>query len=843
MADPTAQLQALVGATYVGVELDDGDPANDQTVGSLPVIDYGVRERLDDALAAAAGSVLDVGNSSLTALTADQEVFGDWIDTSSMSALLPLAFGLAALDTFELQWSSDGVSPRTDPIATTGSDLTDDLTEAGGAFVYLGSPASTMIDQYVRVHLINGPVAQTTGFYSHALWRYHGSSYPFTIQNIDATLSSLSTALLARVIPAGVDPDDNFKNTRVQGRSTANSTSTPLGPDEVWRGEWIEWQDNYIKLLVDAFADVSGTAYLDFSEDETPVDGDDTSITDSLAIAYDPAATPLLRRHAPVQSRWARARYVNGPVPQAEFQFDTAFAVTDPGLILGPASSAPLGTYLAGLVQNIGYLLDDAGDYQPATIADDGGQRVSIAGQEAEVDIGSPSTFSTKAFNVGSDSPTLVSLDLGAGARSVLIFNDGTGKVWFAPNASDVAASSRRFPIPAQYGVPFEIEGPQTIAFLAQDLGGTTTDTELDGAGTANNSGVTSPGNLLASDDAHAEFDTTADSVDITGFTAQRTGAEVSTVELKLEGRKSPTAPATQQATFVDAVTNTAGNVGSITSPAVTANDDHFYLASITRRNGSAAINSVTGMGLTWSVVADITDDSGSNRISVYKASGTPTAGTVQAIFSVTATNCTITVSRFAGVTDVDQFETLGTAGSSGSYSDSLTGTDRGLLAVFATSARRTHTPGSGSTEQADFGTGTGPNDSRSVVTTRELSATGAAAYSGTWSAAADWALVAVTLTPRPSLDPEVTVTYDPGDGTGPTSLVATLTATTDATFTEDVTADRAWDFDDIDATELTVTATDIGAAPAEIDRVWLHVVEVEAGNTQRIAILEVGED
>lgn len=184
----------------------------------------------DGLSVATRGSDRDNGNSNLTALGADEEWFGQWIDTSSVSAFLVFGYGLAPLDTYEIQWSSDGVNPDTDLLGATDIITSEEVTS--GFYVYL-SPQTTMVRRYARTHIVNGPTAQTTGFYENTLWRYHGSSYPFTLQAIDETLGSLSSALLTRSVNAGRKPDGTFDNVPIPGVLVSdtfeNSGALPSG--------------------------------------------------------------------------------------------------------------------------------------------------------------------------------------------------------------------------------------------------------------------------------------------------------------------------------------------------------------------------------------------------------------------------------------------------------------------------------------------------------------------------------------------------------------------------------------------------------------------------------------
>jgi len=124
-----------------------------------------------------------------------------------------------------------------------------------------------------------------------------------------------------------VTPDGANVSVQVQGRSTANSTTTPLGANVPFRGTWVEWQTSYVGIVVDmkaTLAAATGMLFIDFSTATTPTNGSDASVDDSITATYDASQVSLLRLVAGVQSRWVRVRYVNGATAQTTFALDTA---------------------------------------------------------------------------------------------------------------------------------------------------------------------------------------------------------------------------------------------------------------------------------------------------------------------------------------------------------------------------------------------------------------------------------------------------------------------------------------------------------------------------------------
>src|SRR5882672_1369213 len=80
-----------------------------------------------------------------------------------------------------------------------------------------------------------------------------------------------------------VTPDGANVSVQVQGRSTANSTTTPLGANVPFRGTWVEWQTSYVGIVVDmkaTLAAATGMLFIDFSTATTPTNGSDASVDD-----------------------------------------------------------------------------------------------------------------------------------------------------------------------------------------------------------------------------------------------------------------------------------------------------------------------------------------------------------------------------------------------------------------------------------------------------------------------------------------------------------------------------------------------------------------------------------
>lgn len=470
------------------------------------------------------------------------------------------------------------------------------------------------------------------------------------------------------------------------------------------------------------------------------------------------------------------------------------------------------------------------------------GLNVHVTGHEVDTPIKTDGNFEVGQLTANSQTEVQIPAPGLAKTTGVSIANmDADTNLFFGKTGVTALTGDVVFPKTKEH---FNTDGSVPVSLISAATGAATNPTNLNPASTTNNNGVVNPNNLLTSNDTRAVFDDQGDNVQATGFSTTPALPEIQSVVLKLEARKAAV-PTTETAAFVDVVTGTAGNVGSVVSAAVAANAAHFYLVAVSRRNAAADVTSVVGLGLSWTQVSDIAGNGNDTRISLWKGTGTPTAGTVTANFSVLATNAVIGVYRFSGVdlaSPIDNFESLNSGSATNNYSDSIVGTALGIAAVFVSMRQRLHTAGSGFTERNETRTGVTTSDASLAGNTLGLAVGGSQAYSGTLDGTVGWSLVAVTLKPAAAVNPVLTVNYKVGAApNGPSSLVATLVATSDTTYTKDITADRTWTFADITALILTVTATTLGAADAEVDRVWVEVVETEAGATVRVAYKWIG--
>ncbi len=210
--------------------------------------------------------------------------------------------------------------------------------------------------------------------------------------------------------------------------------------------------------------------------------------------------------------------------------------------------------------------------------------------------------------------------------------------------------------------------------------------------------------------------------------------------------------------------TRTGGStsLGTVaTSASLTAASGQLYLAAISTKP-KIAVNHVSGLGLTWTLVKSQCSGRNQTGIEVWRAQGTPNGnGAVTATLAVAANNAAIAVSRYSGVAttnavgNVTSGNTAGVNGSCSSgadnntYAFNLTVSANGAMAYGAASMRqRTHTPGAGYTERGEIIQGASSAGSASSVAVQDkiVASPSTVIVNGTFSSSVDWAVVALEI-------------------------------------------------------------------------------------------------
>jgi hypothetical protein len=220
--------------------------------------------------------------------------------------------------------------------------------------------------------------------------------------------------------------------------------------------------------------------------------------------------------------------------------------------------------------------------------------------------------------------------------------------------------------------------------------------------------------------------------------------------------------------TIVNEETRTGGASDSNlvrTSTSLIAVSGQLYLAAIATRS-KVAVNSLSGLGLSWTRVKAQCSGRNLTGVEVWKAQGTPHLnGPVTAKLAGSPSNSVISVTRYSGVHpaspigNVTSGNTAGVAAAcsltttdSNAYLFDITTTVGGAVVYGAATMRmRKHTPGAGYTERIDLRQGiTGGNMASIAVEDTTVASASTLAVNGSFDGTADWAVVGVEIIPHP---------------------------------------------------------------------------------------------
>jgi hypothetical protein len=223
------------------------------------------------------------------------------------------------------------------------------------------------------------------------------------------------------------------------------------------------------------------------------------------------------------------------------------------------------------------------------------------------------------------------------------------------------------------------------------------------------------------------------------------------------------------QVTFEEIETGGTGASGDpttvTTSASLTAVNNHLYVASIVTKpyHSSISVDSVYGLGLTWTQVKSQCAGQSLQYIEVWWALGSPSGdGTVSADVSNPSSqlkNVALVVARYSGADTLDpigNYISKNTNGVNGScsggtssdvYTVNLT-TTAPLSTAFGAVAIRSvsHTPGTGFTERAEIHEGGGAHAAGLAVEDSSMTSEGTLTVGGSLGGSTDWAVIAVEL-------------------------------------------------------------------------------------------------
>jgi hypothetical protein len=232
---------------------------------------------------------------------------------------------------------------------------------------------------------------------------------------------------------------------------------------------------------------------------------------------------------------------------------------------------------------------------------------------------------------------------------------------------------------------------------------------------------------------------------------------------------------------------SSTGDSSVSTSASLAAAADQLYVAAISTRPG-LDVTSVSGLGLTWTELADSCSAQAETGVSLWWALGSPApAGIVSANLAGTASSAVIAVSRYSGVDPASPIATPpnvvgananGTNGacSGGSESDSYsvpfaTAGYGSVVHAAAAIRRASHEPGAGYTELAEIEDGNGNNEVGLAVMRQTRVVPEPVTVDGSLDQDVDWAVAAVEIRQQVYFRPSV-ASFSPGVGGPGTEVV-----------------------------------------------------------------------
>jgi len=238
-----------------------------------------------------------------------------------------------------------------------------------------------------------------------------------------------------------------------------------------------------------------------------------------------------------------------------------------------------------------------------------------------------------------------------------------------------------------------------------------------------------------------------------------------------IDSNKTVTATFVTNGSIVHEETQTGGSANSTlvkTSALVAGVSDHVYLAAISMRP-KVKVNSVTGLGLNWTLVRAKCAGRNTTGIEVWMAQGEPSRDdSVQAIFASAPTTAVITVSRYSGVDisapigNIVAANTVGVNGAAvctggvdnSAYSFNLTTAANGALIYNAVALKaRTHTPGAGYAELVEAQQAGGSLNTTVALEDRHIATASTATVNGAFNGAVDWVAIAIEIKPEAPLN------------------------------------------------------------------------------------------
>ncbi len=226
-------------------------------------------------------------------------------------------------------------------------------------------------------------------------------------------------------------------------------------------------------------------------------------------------------------------------------------------------------------------------------------------------------------------------------------------------------------------------------------------------------------------------------------------------VLIPLNGVGGPAAPPTFEEVHQG---GSAGSNTVTTATSLLGVNGHVYLAAVGTRPYVSS-STVTGLGLTWTRVANRCGGRSQVGFDLWWAQGNATTGTVTSTLTAAANTASIAVARYSGVAPTSPVALLVSGNTNGINGACVNGTDNAAYSFNVTTTQtnsvvlgvvalrnRTHTPGAGYTERAELLQGAGGDAVTIVFTDRLVPTATSVPLNGTLSGAQDWAVIGVEL-------------------------------------------------------------------------------------------------
>ena len=623
----------------------------------------------------------------------------------------------------------------------------------------------------------------------------------------------------------------------------------------------LRWQHSYINLAFDSITDVPGTVVFEFTEREVPKEDVDDDVHGEITVPYGSGdVNGLLRRHAPIQSKWVRIKWVNGVQPQTFFNMDTAFTVTAVNPPLSPISVLPNADNLAEtnnstvILKNPDAFTFIHQEYTEGETGKNGGN-VHITGQESPIQVIQETNSNTSANQrpIGAQSPTRLDNTPLANRKKVRISARGITEedMWIAigfdsgmtfETASEMMKTDG---LPREYNVDDQVE---LFGIVQSGLaGGETASTVV--ANAAPTGTATNPADAQTSNDLRSTIDANGETVVFAEgiFDDPATGEEsIDVLDFILEGHKDD---ASLPAVGLGSLTkHSSGNVSQITSTVQTLNADRLYVATIGWRDDTQSIVNVTStMGFTGAILVDqtTTTDSGNARTAVIYMTGTPTStGVISIQFGSAVDHCTLGIMQLTNVdltNPVQAFTNGGENNTPANHSININGDARGRVFFVTSMEETTYTASGGLTEESDWGSTT-RNDNSQAIGHKAIVTTGSQNLTGNYGADDNFAFVAFSVNPATPANPILALDFTKNGSAMGTTQYITLTTSNDTDFLIDLlTLDPSLVAADIPTIGCTVSGFDVDSGlPAKIDVGEINMNEI-SGATARISVYQEG--